>query len=212
MSDDTSSTSGRSADSGSPGAGRPRPAYGEYATPEEQRARIQRPDLTYALETGQDPDRVAHPPNPAGSHAPAPAWVPLPPHVDAAAASRDGRRRVDVIVALVLLGYGLVQVVLTVIRALDYPSFARQFLDLAGISGEFTNLAEGETWGRIGAIAFVAGWLVTALVVFLRARRRRWVWWVPVVGAVVSTVLLTTCLVIPLMNDPVVVAFFLPNR
>ena len=212
MSDDTPGGNGRPADAGASNTGRPRPAYGEYATPEEQRARIQQPDLTYALETGQDPDRVAYPPNPAESHAPAPGWVPLPPHVDAAAASNDGRRRIDLIVALVLLAYGLVQVVLTVIRALDYPSFARQFMDLAGISGEFTNLAEGQTWGRIGAFAFVAGWLITALVVYLRARRHRWVWWVPLVGAVVSTVLLTTCLVIPLMNDPVVVDFFLPNR
>ena len=29
---------------------RPRPQYGEYATPEEQRARIKQPDTTWALE------------------------------------------------------------------------------------------------------------------------------------------------------------------
>lgn len=181
---------------------RPRPAYGEYATPEEQRARIQQPDLTYALETGQDPDRVAYPLTP--EHAPAPAWVPLPPHIDAAASSKAGRRRVDLVVALVLLAYGLVQVVLTAIQTADFPSFAQQFMSVTGISGEFTNVAQGLLWGRIGAIAFAAGWLLTALTVFLRARRGRWVWWVPVVGAAVSFIVLTTCLLIPLMNDPAI--------
>ena len=32
---------------------RPEPKYGVYATPEEQRARIQKPDATWALETGE---------------------------------------------------------------------------------------------------------------------------------------------------------------
>ena len=46
---------------------RPRPQYGEYATPEEQRARIQRPETTGALETGQDPRRrLVDPAPPAG--------------------------------------------------------------------------------------------------------------------------------------------------
>ena len=31
---------------------RPRPQYGEYASPEEQRARIAKPDVTDALSTG----------------------------------------------------------------------------------------------------------------------------------------------------------------
>ena len=44
---------------------RPRPQYGEYATPEEQRARIQQPDATWALETGQGRGRRSGPP---GAH------------------------------------------------------------------------------------------------------------------------------------------------
>lgn len=181
---------------------RPRPAYGEYATPEEQRARIQKPDLTYALDTGQDPDRVAIPS--AAAQAPAPDWVPLPPHVGAASASRAGRRRIDLVVALVLLAYGLVQVVFTIIQTSDFPAFAQQFMTVAGIGGEFTNVADGTVWSRIGAISFAAGWLLTALTVFLRARRGRLVWWVPLVGAAVSFIALTVCLMIPLMNDPAI--------
>ncbi len=45
---------------------RPRPQYGEYATPEEQRARIQHPDVTWALETGQAVEGGQVHPAPAG--------------------------------------------------------------------------------------------------------------------------------------------------
>ncbi|KAA9110141.1 DUF6264 family protein [Microbacterium rhizomatis] len=205
MSDDNSRP-----DAAPSGSARPRPEYGEYATPEEQRARIQQPDLTYALETGQDPERVELRPHPTGDpHAPAPAWVPLPPNIDAAAASRAGRRRIDVIVAMVLLGYGLVQVVLTSIQSVNFSAFAQQFMTLAGISGDFTNLDQGRTWGLIGAIAFSVGWILTALVVFVRARHGRTVWWVPVVGAAISFIVLTTCLMVPLLNDPAITSSLL---
>ncbi|WP_375383807.1 DUF6264 family protein [uncultured Microbacterium sp.] len=191
-------------------AARPRPAYGEYATPEEQRARIQQPDLTYALETGQDPERVKSAPGaPAEPHAPAPDWVPLPPNVDAAAASRAGRRRIDLTVAMVLLGYGLVQVILTSIQTLNFSAFAQQFMTLAGISGDFTNVDQGRTWGWIGAIAFSVGWILTAMIVFLRARRGRTVWWVPLVGAAISFILLTVCLMVPLLSDPAITSSLL---
>ena len=57
---------------------RPRPQYGEYATPEEQRARIQQPDATWALETGQAVDgaQVHAAPADAAPVDPVPAMTP----------------------------------------------------------------------------------------------------------------------------------------
>ena len=192
------------------GEERPRPQYGEYATPEEQRARIQNPDASYALETGQAPDLVASGAVGQGTSRPTPApeWIPLPPHIDAAAETRPGRRRIDLIVALALLGYGLVNVVLTIFQIMDFPAFAQQFMDISGIDGEFTNLAAGRLWGSIGAVVFAVGWLVTALFVYLRARRGKRVWWIPVVGAAVTFVIFTICVTVPLMGDPVIFSFF----
>jgi hypothetical protein len=183
---------------------RPRPAYGEYATPEEQRARIQQPDLTYALDTGQDPDTVIDR-TPAAS---APAWVPLTPSVDRVTATRAGRRRVDLIVAAVLLGYGLVNVVVTILQLRDFSVFADQFFRLAGISGSFTNIAAGQLWGTIGAVVLGAGWLITAGVAFLVGRRGHLVWWIPLVGAAIFLTLYVSCLMVALYGDPAVMEFF----
>ena len=56
-----------------PGETPTRPQYGEYATPEEQRARIQQPDTTWLLETGQDPDALHGAPAPAAPSTIAPS-------------------------------------------------------------------------------------------------------------------------------------------
>lgn len=183
---------------------RPRPEYGEYATPEEQRSRIQLPDATHQLSAGQAPVGMT-------------AAGPLPPIAGipasgATPARRTGKRRVDLIIALGLLGYGLVNVILTIVQLQDFSAFVQQFMTVAGIEGEFTNYAAGQTWSRIAAIVFGIGWLLTALFVYLGARRGLWVWWIPVVGAVVSFVLLTLCLTVPLMSDPVIVQHFTNAR
>lgn len=184
---------------------RPRPAYGEYATPEEQRARIQQPDRAYALDTGHDLDSATSPATPPAA---APGWGALPPNPGATTAAA-GRRRMDLTVAMVLLGYGLVQVVLTSIQTMNFAAFAQQFMTVAGITGQFTNVDQGRMWGAIGAVSFGVGWLVTALVVFLRARRARTVWWVPIVGAAISFLVLTSCLMVPLLNDPAITSSLL---
>lgn len=175
---------------------RPRPAYGEYATAEEQRARIRQPDATYALETGQSIE-------PSAPSA-APAWTPPERVVDPAV--RAGRRRFDVTAAWVLLGYGLVNVVLTILRLRDYAAVVQESLTLAGITATFTNIAGGQLWATIGSILLALGWLLTALWVLRRGRRGGLVWWIPLVGAAVSFVVLTVCLMVPLMTDPAIVS------
>nr|WP_315268201.1 DUF6264 family protein [Microbacterium lemovicicum] len=179
------------------GDARPQPLYGQYATPEEQRARIAQPDATYALETGQAPE-PAEPARPASSTA-----APVAPATVAA------RRRVDMIVTLVLLGYGLVNVVVTAVQLSDFPAFAQEFMRVAGIDGSFTNDAQGQLWSTIGAIAYAAVYLAVVLVVVLLFRRGRRTWWVPLTGAVLAFVLLTVCLTSALIGDPAIMGYFL---
>ena len=128
---------------------RPEPRYGVYATPEEQRARIQKPDATWSLETGESvtdaasaasPDRAA-----PGSGA-------------SSVGARSGA--IDRIVTFALLAYALVNVAVAALALLDFPQYAATVFEVMGIPGEYTNLDGGRVWGTAAAISLVLGYLI----------------------------------------------------
>lgn len=157
------------------------PRYGELATPEEQRIAAGLPPL----------DEVV-PPQPP---------VPAAPVADAAPAAAP-QNTVDRFATIALLAYGLVNVITTGISYLDLPTVMTEAMKILGISGEFTNYASGRLWGTIAAIVLGLGWTVTAVFTVRRLRSRRLSWWVPVVGAVVTSVLASICIMIPMAGDP----------
>ncbi|WP_226532487.1 DUF6264 family protein [Microbacterium paraoxydans] len=169
-----------------------RPQYGELATPEEQRRAAGLPPL----------DEVAIAP-------PAPPAAPI----DAAAAPASGgsptprRRPVDRLVTVALLAYGLVNVVVTGLSYLDLPNVMNETMRILGIDGEFTNFAQGRIWGTIGAIVLAAGWAITAALSIRRLRRGRLTWWLPIVGAIVTGVIVSMCIAVPMMSDPAFIAY-----
>lgn len=164
---------------------RPRPQYGEYATPEEQRASIREP--------------VREPSAPV---------VLAAPVASAAPAAPVRRRTVDRIMTFALLAYGLITVVSAVPQLWDFSGFAQTWMDLAGVDGTFTNTAQGDLWGRVGAGVFALGWLLTAVLAWRSVIAGRLSWWIPVVGAAVSFVIVTICLTVPLVGDPAIAGFF----
>ncbi|MGP3536237.1 DUF6264 family protein [Microbacterium sp. RD1] len=170
---------------------RPRPQFGEYASAEEQRARIARPEVTDALSAGM---------RPPGSGAPAPAGRPA--RVPAA----SGARRADRVGTIALLLYGLFNVLLTVPRLFDFPTFANEYLELLGADGTFTNTAAADVWGPVAAVVYIAGWVATALVSWRMLQRGRIAFWVPLVGAVVTTSIVAACVAVPLSADPAFLA------
>lgn len=185
---------------------RPRPAYGEYATPEEQRARIRQPDATEALSSGQalaaGADKIDTPPATAsgaaasgGSIAGAGTGAGAPPAT---------QRPVDRTITVALLVFGLFTVVTSIAGLIDFSGFADTWMQTAGIDAEFTNYEQGRLWGTIGAIVFSIGWLLTAYLSWRRLRRGRIAFWVPIVGAIVSYIALTACLMVPLLGDPAI--------
>lgn len=195
---------------GSTGAAdsRPRPAYGEYATPEEQRARIRQPDATEALSSGQalvtDPAKIGAPPA-------SPSGVPVPGASSAGKDTDTGakvlamkQRPVDRTITVALLVFGLFTVVTSIAGLIDFSGFADTWMQTAGIDAEFTNYEQGRLWGTIGAIVFSLGWLLTAYLSWRLLRRGRIAFWVPIVGAVVSYIALTACLMVPLLGDPAI--------
>lgn len=193
------------------GAGsRPRPQYGEYATPEEQRARIQQPDASDALSAGQAPEGAEAT---ASSGAPptAAAW-PTPragATAEPSAVPTAVRWRLaDRVVTVGLLAYGLVNVVLRVPTLLSFTAFAEEVLQLMGVNDPFTNVASGNLWGAIAATTLMIGWLLAAWWSWWRLRRGRITFWVPIVGAVVTGVLVSVFALIPLSADPAFAALF----
>jgi len=182
-----------------PGAdtGRPQPQYGEYATPEEQRARIKQP-----------PPEMDH----AHAHVALPHVTPSyahPPTAPATTAAARPTRTADRIITIALLAYGLFTVVSAAPQLWDFTGFAQTWMQVAGIDATFTNTAQGELWGRIAAFVFIGGWLLTALLSWASLAARRLTWWVPLVGAIVTFIIATVCLTVPLLGDPAISSHFL---
>lgn len=166
----------------SDGDARPRPQYGEYATPEEQRARIQRPEVTESLEAG-----VAPPAEPDPAAAPTPrARGPL----------------ADRVATFVLLAYGLISAVSTIVQLLDFPGYAERAARILGVEATYTALSAGYVWGAAASVVYGVGYLLTAWLTWRRLRRGRIAFWVPLVGFVATTLVAGVCITIALTADP----------
>ena len=170
---------------------RPRPRYGEYATPQEQAEIVAKsmppvsPLLTPKPVESADSRGTAAPPHPARPVAPQPHHEPVRPQPNApgaasAPSTTRGRpaRRWDRFLSIALLGYGLFNVIAS----------TTQYADLAGYLGRvysMFNLGEYQPSGdeaRVGLtmnIVTLGLFLVTAIVTVMRLRARRIAFWVP---------------------------------
>lgn len=168
---------------------RPRPQYGEYATPEEQRARIRVPDPAL-----MEPVPVATPES-------ASAPEPTPP---APRPRRGAGRLADRIATWALLGYGFITVLSSVSALVDYGAFAATFLDVLGVDAQLADPAAGRGWGIAAAIVLAVGWLLTAVLSWAGLRSGRVSFWIPIVGGIVFNIASGTLVLVPIMSDPAV--------
>lgn len=174
-------------------AERARPQYGEYATPEEQRARIQEPE----------PWMTA--PEPAAPHEPAPATpASASPAADAASGGLSRGRLVDRVATMVLLSYGLLNIILTAPAMIDYSAYAQQVITGMGVDAALSDPTSGQPWGVAAVVLLSLGWIATAALCWSMARRGRVTWWIALVGGVVFTFLSGMLMIVPIMNDPAV--------
>ncbi len=172
--------------------GRQRPRFGEYATPEEQRARIQVPDVTAALESGVAPATAAAPPAVA-EPAPAAASGPVV----------RKPRTPDRIATALLLAFGLFNVLTSVPALFDYAGYLEVFLGSFGVDESLTDPGSGAAWGFSAAAVLIAGWVLTALISLRSLRRGRLTFWIPLVGGLVFNTISAVLMIVPIMNDPV---------
>ncbi|GAA5197362.1 DUF6264 family protein [Microbacterium jejuense] len=176
---------------------RPRPQYGEYASPEEQRARIHQPAPQW-----QQP---VTPPAPIVTEA-ADAGIPAaaPPAAERVVGAAPRPRTVDRVVTIALLVYGLFNVVTSIPSFLDYAAYADTMFALLGLDVTLTDPAAGRPYGIAAAVVLGVGWLATALVSLWSLRRGRLTWWIPLSAGILFTFVTGALLAIPLMSDPAV--------
>lgn len=167
-----------------------RPQYGEYATPEEQRARIRQPDVSEALASG-DAGRT---------EVAAPAAGVATKASDPAAQARGPLT--DRILTIGMLVYGLFNVVTTIPAFVDYGAYAKKILEMLGTDATLSDPAAGRPWGIAAAIVLAVGWFATAGLSWLAYSRGRRTWWIPLVGGIVFTFVAALLMTIPLLSDP----------
>lgn len=178
-----------------------RPQYGEYATPDEQRRLAGLPPLDAVTPDASD----AAVPSAGSQGVTSPVVEPLVP--TAPARSITKARPWDRIITIALLAYGLVNVFMTGMAYLDLPTVMNQSMGILGIEGEFTNFAQGKLWGTTAAILLVVGWVITAWLSLRRLRTGKLTWWVPLVGAAATMLIVSICIMIPMMGDPAFMAY-----
>lgn len=170
-----------------PAPERPRPQYGEYATAEEQRARIRQPEMTRLLETGQDPDALA------GA---------APDDVAAPGRPPAKRRFADRVATIALLAYGLVNVVTGIPGILDYGTYVSTVMGMAGVDAQLADPSAGRPWAIAAAVILAVGWLATAWISWRSLARGRLTWWIPLTAGVVFTFIIGILLMVPIVSDP----------
>lgn len=171
---------------------RPRPQFGAYSSPEEQRAR-----------SGQDvPKRVSDP-----------ALVPrdMPPE-DAAAPKRPGQYEqvsqatvVDRVITVALMAFGLYSV-LGALRSYTDPY---ALLDAIGMSDvELTDPAGLRVAGIVSIVVMLIGWVGTVWILWRRHARRKTMWWIAVIAGIVFTIVGALIVAVPFAMDPAVLQKF----
>jgi hypothetical protein len=175
---------------------RPRPQFGEYATPEEQRARISQPDATDDLSAGIAPEPAG---DRAGQH-PSPS-AEKPSFTERVSAVRSGPA-VDRVVTWVLLTLGALNVLATVPGFFVFDRQLEATLELFGVEGPLADPAGVRLWGLIAAAVMVVGFAGTLSFAVWWMRRGRVAFWIPIVGAAVTTLIVAACVNVPIIDDP----------
>lgn len=181
-----------------------RPQYGEYATPEQQRAAAGLPPLIPDAPTPANRN-AGHPIADAyGRGTAAGQYAAVPGAAEPASAAARAPRSVTPagrIITFALLGFGLFNVLTSFSGFLDLSTTLTETLRLMGVDAEVTNFAAVRTGGMIAAMLMLVGYVLTAFLSIRRLKRDRVAWWIPLVGFVVTMGLVSICLSVVIMSD-----------
>lgn len=159
---------------------RPRPQYGAYASPDQQRAA-----------RGLPPEQAPEPVDPA--------LVPQDTPVDERPAAPAPRGRIiDRVVTVALLAYGLFNT-LGAIPLFTDPS---ALLGLMQVDAQLSDYAGARTAGAVSIGVMVVGWLATTWFVWRRGARGKSMWWIALIAGVVFNLIGSAIVAIALVQDP----------
>lgn len=185
------------------GERRPRPQYGEYATPQEQ-AKIIADSLPPVSALLVPPP--ARPLTGGGSgHRPPDAATRVSANAPVRPATPRRTRRWDLVLTAVFLGYASVNVIAQLVSRDTLATIVTQFFVAQGI-GVYTPTALTTTLGNVLNIVTLALFVVTVLATTWMLRRGRVAFWVPIVGGVAATTVALVFVVILLQSDPMFTA------
>ncbi|PFG31744.1 DUF6264 family protein [Paramicrobacterium agarici] len=185
-----------------------RPQFGEYATPEQQRAAIRVPasddnesvpiekrdqEPSSSRDTGQSEQHPHHQPNRVhrASNAPSANDDPV----------AEVRRRTDRFSTYILLGVGLFSVLTTAPSLFQLPQMLTQAYAQFGM-GEYSNTGLATTIGWIIFVVYAGLWIAALLLSLRRLAARKTTWWVPFVVGVIANVMYLILLTVAMVNDP----------
>ncbi|MDQ1583415.1 MAG: hypothetical protein QOF36_1469 [Microbacteriaceae bacterium] len=177
---------------------RQRPQYGEYATPEEQRSRIQVPPEQAHKEPVPVP--ATREPQPGARFGASPATD----------ASRTPLRTADRVATIALLAFGLFNVGTTVPGMLNLSLTLNAAFQQAGI-GSYTPTPIANEIGIGIVVLYVAGWLMTAILSALSLRKGRITFWIPLVAGVIIGLVTVVCFIVLLLGDPAFTQYITRN-
>lgn len=163
---------------------RPRPQFGEYATPEAQRDAIKVP-LDHAESI------------PVQSHESASTHITVQDAPPQQKRASNGDRFATVI----LLGIGLVTVLMTIPALLNLPEAIASAYSQLGV-GTFSSddLALSLGWGAL--LTEVVLWIVALWLSLRVLRRGKMAWWIPLVLGVIANIVVVAAITIAMMADP----------
>ncbi len=171
--------------------GRPRPQYGEYASPEQQAKAMgvtSPPPPTVPALAARPTGALAPPPPPYGQNLPRAATVATP-------------RRWDLMLSAVLLAYGLYSVVSGMFQFADLGALINRVYQMQGI-GQFTTTQLATTLGIVINTSDVVLFVATALITFTLLRRGRVAFYVPLIGGAVAGIIALVCILVLMFGDP----------
>ena len=172
---------------------RPRPEYGEYASPQDQASAIagSQPPVSPFLVPGNE----AKPgPTPAAS-----GWPAVTP--PKASTGERPRRRWDLILSVGLLSYGLITVMTGFVQYSDVASIINQAYEIQGV-GAFTSTDSADTVGTAAIFVNVVLYAITAAITIQLLRRRRLAFYVPIIGGALSAIIIGIMIVSLMLGDP----------
>lgn len=167
---------------------RPRPQYGEYATPQDQAQAI------------------------AGSHPPLPEALVGHPSVaavrppSAPVVSRTKYRRWDLVLTAVLLGYGAVNVLSQLFLDSNLTSVLRQIYSTQGI-GEYSPTSLATTLAIVLNVITALLFVATLLVTMAQLHRGRIAFYIPLIGGAIALILAIVFVSVLLAGDPTFLAY-----